>query len=127
VTTNIEVGAVVTAKYKTGRYIAQLLDYHGERVLVKILAVLKHPTQGDLHAPKQTDVALFHRRKALAFQEKTWVPVSTVAIYSGDVLSYSDSLKKAIQTQILELEQLNNKWAHESKKCLEELIVDYQL
>ena len=64
-------GDKVKAVYKTGEYIGELVTITDQKSLVKILAVLKHPTQGDLHHPLEVDGVFFHQRRALAFQEKT--------------------------------------------------------
>jgi hypothetical protein len=64
-----EPGDIVTAAYKTGNYIGRLTQIRPDRGkgVVQILAVLRHPVQGDLHQPGQADVPLFHERKALAY------------------------------------------------------------
>jgi kinase-associated protein B len=111
----------VRAFYKTGAYVAELLDRQEEqqRALVKVVAVLKHPTQGDLHNPRQVDVPFFHQRKALAEFEKTWVPLSSLQDFDGEILPYKLSLQRALEKEINTLEELDNDWA---KACLEKLI-----
>lgn len=110
----------VRAMYKTGVYVAELLERQEEnqRALVKVVAVLKHPTQGDLHNPKMTDVPLFHQRKALAEYEKTWVPLSSLKPYDDHVTPYQTSLQIALENQMKELEEENTEW---SRACLEKL------
>ena len=54
--------------------------------------------QGDLHNPKQTDVAIFHQRRALSFREQTNVPKNMVKPYEGDIPEYQASLKEAVTT-----------------------------
>lgn len=61
----LEAGTIVSVINKTGRYVAELVEWRQDKALVKILAVLRHPTQGDLHYPGQVDV-VFHQRRALA-------------------------------------------------------------
>jgi kinase-associated protein B len=122
-----EVGQLISAKYKTGKYIGEVNTIEDARILVKILAVVKHPTQGDLHAPKQTDVALFHQRKALAQFEKAWMPLSTCAVFEGETPTYKESLKQAISDLETKLMAQKTGFAEESLKCLAELKKDYQL
>ena len=54
-------GDVVQAEYKSGIYVGEVVEVKAERrkALIKVLAVLKHPDQGDLHHPGQADVPLF--------------------------------------------------------------------
>ena len=65
--------------------------------VVKVLAVLKHPVQGDLHNVKQADVPFFHERRALAFREQTNIPEQMVKKYEGEIPDYTDSLKLALK------------------------------
>ncbi|MBP3950661.1 sporulation phosphorelay system protein KapB [Bacillus suaedae] len=110
----------VRAFYKTGAYVGELIERQEEnqRALVKIVAVLKHPMQGDLHSPKQTDVPLFHQRKALAQFEKTWVPLSSLKSYLEEPPVYRSSLEQALYSQEEELSKDRSAWA---KLCLERL------
>ncbi|MCL7745988.1 kinase-associated lipoprotein B [Halalkalibacter alkaliphilus] len=119
----------VRAFYKTGVYIAELIERQEEngRALVKVKAVIKHPTQGDLHNPKMTDVPLFHQRKALAEFEKTWVPLSSLKAYEGEVPSYKDSLQQALHDEISKLEDVETEWAQLSLEKLEECKKEYGL
>ncbi|BAB05453.1 activation of KinB in the initiation of sporulation [Halalkalibacterium halodurans C-125] len=52
----MNVGDFVRGVYKTGVYAGELMQVEQEkgRALVKVLAVLKHPMQGDLHNPKRS-------------------------------------------------------------------------
>ncbi|TSB46979.1 sporulation phosphorelay system protein KapB [Alkalicoccobacillus porphyridii] len=116
------------ALFKTGKYVCERLetDEANRRALIKVLAVLKHPTQGDLHHPKQTDVPLFHERKALAEFEKAWVPLSTLRPYDGEKLSYQHSLQEAWEEQYQQLEQDGSEWARQSQNALLELKNEYR-
>lgn len=58
-----ETGSIVKGFYKTGVYIGEITACRPQHYLVKIKAVLTHPTQGDLHHPKQADVPFFMREK----------------------------------------------------------------
>ncbi|MED1562532.1 kinase [Alkalihalobacillus alcalophilus ATCC 27647 = CGMCC 1.3604] len=88
---------IVQAVYKTGVYIGECLQVKEaeNKALVKVVAVKKHPQQGDLHHPKQTEGVFFHERKALAQFEKAWMPLSSLKSYQGEVLEYKESLSIA--------------------------------
>ncbi|MCA0988222.1 kinase-associated lipoprotein B [Guptibacillus algicola] len=118
-------GDLVTAGYKTGRYIGEIVDVKTPKAVVKILAVIKHPTQGDLHNPKQLDVPLFHQRKALSQYEKALVPVSAINHYDEEVPDYHESLREAVETQANELKHEGGRWAEASLIELEKLKDDY--
>lgn len=118
-------GEIVTAGYKTGRYIGEIVDLKSPKAVVKVLAVMKHPTQGDLHNPKQLDVPLFHQRKALAEFEKALVPMSAINHYEGDVPDYKASLQEALDTQSAELKHEGGRWAEASLTEIEKLKDDY--
>ncbi|TKD71521.1 kinase-associated lipoprotein B [Pseudalkalibacillus hwajinpoensis] len=118
-------GEIVTAGYKTGRYIGEIVDLKSPKAVVKVLAVMKHPTQGDLHNPKQLDVPLFHQRKALAEFEKALVPMSAINHYDGNVPDYSASLQEALDTQSAELKHEGGRWAEASLTEIEKLKDDY--
>lgn len=114
----ITVGTIVTGIYKTGKYIGEVTAVRPMHYLVKVKAVLKHPQQGDLHAPKEVDVPLFHERRALAFHEQTNIPKNMVKVYDGEVLDYKASLKAALESSRESLQQDSSVWA---KRCLENL------
>lgn len=59
--------------YKTGKYFGRLFAERPQGLVVEVLAVEKHPVQGDLHQPNQVDVPLFHIRTALHKHEKITV------------------------------------------------------
>ena len=93
---SLQVGDKVTAIYKTGKYIGEITDIRSEHILVKILAVSKHPMQGDLHHPKDADVPFFHERKALSFREQANIPKKMVKPFEEEVPNYEASLKAAV-------------------------------
>ncbi|MCM3761299.1 kinase-associated lipoprotein B [Alkalihalobacillus oceani] len=117
----------VRAVYKTGVYLAELLEEQPDhqRALVKVAAVLKHPMQGDLHQPKEADVPLFHQRKALAEFEKTWVPLSSMKPYEGEIPSYQESLKAAFEKELANCQQLDSEWARKCEEKLKECAKEY--
>lgn len=113
-----EPGTRVIASYKTGEYIGEVVEQTSNvKAAVKILAVVKHPTQGDLHTNMDPDVAFFHQRRALAYQEIALMPLNTVRPYSGSVPDYKESLNSALQRETEELQRMI-RWA---ERCLDEL------
>lgn len=120
----IKPGTIVTTMNKTGKYIAEVIESKEHRVLVKTMAVLRHPTQGDLHNPHQVNV-VFHQRRALAMNEKTWVHPHSVHPYEEEVPSYEESLKKALQAEIDKLQENVDEWSQRSIEMLEDLKNDY--
>jgi kinase-associated protein B len=123
--TNFKVGDKVTAIYKTGKYIGEITDIRPNAYLVRVLAVAKHPMQGDLHNPKQTDVAMFHQRRALAFREQANVPKNMVRHFEDDIPDYKESLKESVDKMKQQLAEDNNEWTQKSLEMLEELEADY--
>ncbi|UOE92245.1 kinase-associated lipoprotein B [Alkalihalobacillus sp. LMS39] len=121
------IGRYVRASYKTGLYVGEVLDVHPDKVLVKVVSVLKHPDQGDLHQPKQADVAFFHQRKALAQYEKVYVPLSTVKEYTDEIMEYKQSLDLALTRAIEQLQEKKTSWAEKSIEQLQDLRQDYSL
>jgi len=122
-----EVGTLVAVRYKTGEYVGEVLEAgNGPRALVKVLAVLKHPEQGDLHNPQNPDVPLFHERRALSYTEKTNIPYGDIAPYKGEAPSYPESLKAALESEIAALDRLK-RWAERGLGQLEQLRHEYKL
>ncbi|MEH7461990.1 kinase-associated lipoprotein B [Bacillus thuringiensis] len=122
-----QIGDIVTGIYKTGKYIGEITNVRPQHYLVKVLAVVKHPMQGDLHNVKQADVPFFHERRALAFREQTNIPQSMVKRYEGDVPDYKESLQQALTEQIMQLQENDTLFAERSLQMLEQLKHDYQL
>ncbi|MGN1400221.1 MAG: kinase-associated lipoprotein B [Bacillus sp. (in: firmicutes)] len=121
----LPIGQKVTAIYKTGKYIGEITGISELTYLVKILAVCKHPTQGDLHHPKETDVAFFHTRKALAWREQTNVPRNMVKPFEGEIPDYKQSLRESIEKAKQSLQTADSAWNKKSLDALEELELDY--
>ncbi|HDX9589646.1 TPA: kinase-associated lipoprotein B [Bacillus pseudomycoides] len=122
-----QIGDIVTGIYKTGKYIGEITNVRPQHYLVKVLAVVKHPMQGDLHNVKQADVPFFHERRALSFREQTNIPQSMVKRYEGDVPDYKESLQQALTEQIMQLQEDDTPFAERSLQMLEQLKHDYQL
>lgn len=122
---DFRIGDKVTAFYKTGKYIGEITDIRPEHYLVRVLAVEKHPMQGDIHSPKDVDVPFFHERRALAFREQANIPKKMVKPYEGDIPNYLDSLKVAVEKIKAELKNDDSLWAKRSLENIEALEKDY--
>jgi kinase-associated protein B len=118
------VGELVLADYKSGQYIAEVVDVTPPRAVVKILAVRKHPAQGDLHHPLEVDVPIFHQRRALAYQEKAVVTLADLKAYAGEVPDYRDSLQKALDAEIRYLQKVIS-WSERALMEYRQLEKDY--
>ncbi|MGG0787923.1 kinase-associated lipoprotein B [Peribacillus simplex] len=122
---DFKIGDKVTAIYKTGKYIGEVTDIRPAAYLVKVLAVLKHPMQGDLHNPKQTEVSMFHQRRALAFREQTNVPKNMVRNFDEEIPEYKESLREAVEKMKSTLSEAQTEWNDKSLHLLEDLAADY--
>lgn len=92
----VEIGDIVLAHYNSGSYIGEVMEDRGERSLIKVLAVKKHPLQGDIHNYGKIDGVFFHERKALAYHEKMNVKKPAIHAFKEDIPEYAASLKKAV-------------------------------
>ncbi|MEH7179032.1 kinase-associated lipoprotein B [Neobacillus vireti] len=120
-----QIGQIVTGIYKTGKYIGEITEVRPQHYLVRVLAVVKHPMQGDLHNPKDADVLIFHERKALSFREQTNIPKQMVKPFHDEVPDYRESLKQAVEKMKNELTEHATPWAEMSLKSLASLEKDY--
>lgn len=123
----LQIGDFVTAIYKTGKYIGEITEVRPQHYLVRVLAVVKHPMQGDLHNPKDADVLIFHERKALSYREQANIPYKMVKPYENEVPNYTESLKEALAKMKQELTEISSEWAEMSLKAVESLEKDYKL
>ncbi|BBH21858.1 kinase-associated lipoprotein B [Paenibacillus baekrokdamisoli] len=121
-----EPGTLVVITYKTGEYVGEVVEAGSPRSLVKVLAVRKHPEQGDLHNPYNPDVPMFHERRALSFTEKTNILASDMEPFHGEVPEYKESLKQALAADIAALDRLK-RWAERGLGQLEGLEKEYKL
>lgn len=119
------VGDIVETRYNSGTYIGEVLEERGNFYLVKVLAVLEHPTQGDLHNRGKVDGVAFWERKALAFNEKINATRRNTILYEGDIPSYAVSLKQAINTFKTNLEATDNAFNRLSLEKLADLHKHY--
>lgn len=122
---NYQAGDIVQAEVRSGRYVAELMEINGPRALVKVLAVLKHPEQGDLHQPYNPDVAMFHERRALSFTEKTTVLMRDLAPHDGEVPNYDESLRAAVTGSIQALDRLH-RWTGKALESIRQLEKEYK-
>ncbi|MFJ5623268.1 kinase-associated lipoprotein B [Peribacillus loiseleuriae] len=119
------VGDIVSAIYRTGKYIGEITEERPNAYLVRVLACAKHPMQGDLHNPKQVDVALFHQRRALAFREQMNVPKNMVRAYTSEIPDYKESLQQSVDSMKQKLSETQDEWNQRSLQHIEELEKDY--
>ncbi|HLQ71779.1 MAG TPA: kinase-associated lipoprotein B [Bacillota bacterium] len=116
-----EIGDIVLAHYNSGSYIGEVIEDRGERDLIKVLAVKKHPLQGDIHNYGKIDGVFFHERKALAFHEKMNVKKPAVHAYTEEIPEYATSLKKAVEDAKEKLKKKDTAFNQLSLKTLERL------
>lgn len=121
----LQIGERVTAIYKTGKYIGEITDIRPQHYLVRILAVVRHPMQGDIHHPKDVEVGFFHERRALAYREQTNVPKKMVKKFEEELPNYQESLKIAVEKIKQELENDSSPWAEMSLRNIQSLENDY--
>jgi kinase-associated protein B len=121
----LKAGDIIRAEVRSGQYVGELVEINGPRALVKVLAVLKHPEQGDLHNPYNPDVPMFHERRALSYTEKTTVLLRDVQRYTGSVPDYKESLKAAAAAEIAALDRLY-RWAAKGLEQMQQLEKEYK-
>lgn len=122
---DIQMGQTVRAHYNSGTYIGEAIEDRGKRLLIKVLAVHKHPMQGDIHNPGKIDGVFFHERKALAYQEKMNVAKPAVHPFDEEVPEYKESLKKATDKLKDKLASNDTEFNQKALKTLEELAVKH--
>ncbi|GGG21805.1 kinase-associated lipoprotein B [Paenibacillus abyssi] len=121
----IQAGELVKMTYKSGVYIGEMMEMSGPRAVVKVLAVIKHPEQGDLHNPYDPDVPMFHERRALSYTEKALAPLRDLEPYAGEVPDYRESLQHALHREMAMLDKLK-RWAERGLTQLEQLQKEYK-
>jgi kinase-associated protein B len=121
----LQIGETVTGIYKTGKYIGEITEVRHQHYLVRVIAVVKHPMQGDLHNPKEADVMIFHERKALSFREQANIPKQMVKPFKEEIPDYLESLRQAVDKMKTELTEIATPWADMSLKSLASLEKDY--
>ncbi len=120
-----EVGSRVLVSYRSGEYIAEIIQLTPPKATLQTLAVVKHPLQGDLHHPYESNVPIFHQRKALSYRERFMVPLALLSPFHGEVPDYKESLQQALERDIETLERRSDKWAEQALHQLRELKKEY--
>ncbi|WP_233711126.1 kinase-associated lipoprotein B [Lederbergia citrisecunda] len=124
----MQIGQIVTAFNKTGKYIGEITAVKEDTYTVRCLAVLIHPRQGDLHHPNEVDVPLFHERKALAYREQANIPLKMVKPYEGELIDYKESLIASVQKLRDQLEaKPDDAYSVKSLQALDGVIKEYEL
>lgn len=100
----ISIGDIVETSYNSGIYLGEVLEDKRNFWLVKVLAVVEHPLQGDLHKRGQVEGVAFHERKALAKYEKMNAKKRQTQPFTGEVPNYETSLQNAIDNFRVELQ-----------------------
>lgn len=122
----MNVGDLVIARKQGGIYIGELLLLEGPKAKVRTLAVVKHPTQGDLHRPGRADVAMFHERRALAHREVANVPAAELEPYDGEAAPpYEASLRAALEAELAAMNGLGTAFGQRAAAALQSLKRDY--
>ena len=119
-------GDLVIAPYKSGVYVGELLSANPPKAKVRVLAVLKHPEQGDLHHPGQAGVPMFHIRRALAHREVANVFYRELEPYGEpEPPEYAASLKAALAAELSRMEEIGGEFGMKAAAALKELERDY--
>lgn len=121
----IDVGDIVKTRYNSGTYVGEVMEDRRNFLLVKVLAVLEHPKQGDLHHPGQVEGVAFHERKALAFEEKMNARKRDTEKYEGSVPDYAQSLKTAVENMKQDLKKETSAFAELSLSRISDLEKHY--
>lgn len=111
--------------HKTGVYGVEIVEESNDQVLVKVMQVIKHPKQGDLHHPNEVEGVFFHERKALSLYEKRFTTKSKLKPFEDEIMPYTDSLQQAITTLENKLNTSDTPFNQQSLACLEALKTDY--
>ncbi|GGI38925.1 sporulation phosphorelay system protein KapB [Mammaliicoccus stepanovicii] len=112
--------------HKTGQYVVEIIDEKGEEKLIQVLAVLKHPRQGDIHNPNEVENVFFHERKALSKYEKRYTSPQFLKEYTLELPDYISSLKSALNELEDKMSKRDNAYSKEALKCIQQLKLDYE-
>lgn len=112
--------------HKSGVYGVEVIEETQDQILVKVLQVIKHPKQGDLHSPNEAEGVFFHERKALSLYEKRFTTKSKLKPFDVDLLPYEVSLQRAITQLETKLKTEDTLYNQKSLMCLNELKKDYE-
>ncbi|MFD1851202.1 sporulation phosphorelay system protein KapB [Oceanobacillus bengalensis] len=117
----VSIGEIIKAHYHSGTYIGEVKEDRGRTCLIEVLAVIKHPMQGDIHNPGEVENVFFHERKALYFHEKMNVKKPAVHLFTEVIPSYGESLKQAVQTYKEKLLKEDTAYNKKALSTLEQL------
>ncbi|WP_079478366.1 kinase-associated lipoprotein B [Halobacillus salinus] len=121
-----QIGDLVKAHYKSGIYIGKVVEDRNRFYLVQVLAVDKHPMQGDLHNPGKTENVFFHQRKALSYLEKANIQKEAVHPFEGtEAPDYQTSLKESVDKLRKKLERRETEFNESAKQQLDDLEKQY--
>ncbi|TVP87943.1 MAG: kinase [Alkalicoccus sp.] len=125
----MENGDLVRCTYKTGGYIGEIISQTpgSKTAVIKILAVTKHPRQGDLHNPNQVDVPLFHERKALSYTEKANIPLTHLKPFEEELPAYEASLREAADAYETELRSTDSDFSEACYNALQRVREEYRV
>ncbi|MCO4328434.1 kinase-associated lipoprotein B [Staphylococcus hyicus] len=112
--------------HKSGVYGVEVVEETQDQILVKVMQVIKHPKQGDLHSPNEAEGVFFHERKALSLYEKRFTTKSKLKPFDVDLLPYEVSLQRAITQLETKLKTEDTLYNQKSLMCLNELKKDYE-
>lgn len=112
--------------HKTGAYGVTIKEENDDQVLVQVEQVIKHPKQGDLHNPGQTEGVFFHERRALSHFEKRYATRSQLREFNVEEMTYEASLQQAITKMENDLKQQNTEFAKQALNNLENLKMTIQ-
>ena len=112
--------------HKTGAYGVTIKEENDDQVLVQVEQVIKHPKQGDLHNPGQTEGVFFHERRALSHFEKRYATRSQLCEFNVEEMTYEASLQQAITKMENDLKQQNTEFAKQALNNLENLKMTIQ-
>lgn len=113
--------------HKTGSYGVSIKEEDDDQVLVQVEQVIKHPKQGDLHSPNESEDVFFHERRALSHFEKRYAKRSQLRDFNVEKMSYEESLQQAIFNLEEQLKEKNDAHAKCSLQNLEQLKHDYSI
>ncbi|NJH99846.1 sporulation phosphorelay system protein KapB [Staphylococcus hyicus] len=112
--------------HKSGVYGVEVVEETQDQILVKVMQVIKHPKQGDLHSPNEAEGVFFHERKALSLYEKRYTTKRKLKPIDVDPLPYEVSLQRAITQLETKLKTEDTLYNQKSLMCLNELKKDYE-
>lgn len=121
----VDIDDIVQTTYNSGTYIGKVIEDRRNFLLVEVLAVVKHPEQGDLHHPGEVEGVAFHERKALAYTEKFNARKRHTERFEGEVPNYASSLKQAVTEMKQRLEKETTEFAKLSLEKLHDLETHY--